>query len=74
MNVRMINEGRIDKAVLPVSSFGAPCHSTIPPFFATTTHSDAITGILASLNLRNKLASLEDALAQNFCLGCDLIG
>ena len=38
--------GGRDKAELPVSSFGAPRHSSISPFFATSTHSDAITGIV----------------------------
>ena len=57
--------GGRDKAVLAVSSFGAPCHSSISPFFATRTHSDAITGIVATLNLINKLTRLKDVLAQN---------
>ena len=57
--------GGRDKAVLPVSSFGAPRHSSISPFFATSTHSDAINGIVATLNLINKLTRLKDVLAQN---------
>ena len=73
INVKMINEGMIDKAVLPVSSFGAPCHSSSlsslqPPYTPMPSQ-----GILANLNLRNKLQGLEDALPQKFCLGCDLI-